>query len=118
MPDPARLPESVSAGTPLLVSRDLLGDLQLNWGTSCAATDTDYEVYEGAVGGSFADHAPRLCSTFASTSITLTPSPGSSYYLVVPANGPYEGSYGARTGGERPQSASFCAPQYVGACSP
>jgi hypothetical protein len=118
LPDPARLPESFSSGTPLLVSHDLLGDLQLSWGTSCAATDTDYEVYEGAVGGSFASHAPRICSTSGATSIALTPSPGSSYYLVVPANGPYEGSYGARTGGERPQSASFCAPQYVGACSP
>ncbi len=103
-------------GTPLAVEAAAGGDLRLTWGASCAATDTDFSVYEGAL-GDFASHLPRLCSTAGATTVTLTPSPGSRYYLVVPANGSREGSYGLRSDlAERPASSAACVPQSILSC--
>ena len=107
-----------AAGTPLGVARDAAsGDLHLSWGASCSAADTDYEVYEGAL-GNFTSHAPRLCTTSGSTTATLTPAGGSTYYLVVPAHGVLEGSYGRDSRGvERPAGQSACHPQVVRTCA-
>ena len=94
------------------------GDLSLGWGSSCNASDTDYEIYEGAL-GSFDTHLPINCTTGGATSDTVTPSPGDRYYLVVPRNVVHEGSYGTSSGSvERPASSSACRPQAVGACQP
>jgi hypothetical protein len=103
-------------GTPLTVERAGGGNLTLRWSGSCVETDTDYEVYEGQL-GDFTSHAPRLCTTAGATTTILTPSAGSSYYLVVPRNSVYEGSYGQDSAGERPQGLSSCQPQVAAPCN-
>jgi glucose/arabinose dehydrogenase len=91
-------------------------NLTLTWTASCAPADSDYEVYEGAL-GDFTSHAPRACSTLGATTATLTPSSENRYYLVVPRDAFSEGSYGRRgNGAERPQAAGACRPQVAGAC--
>ena len=116
-PAAGRVPDGGPApGTPLMAEIAPGGDLTLTWGASCTPTDTDFAVYEGAL-GSFTSHVPRLCSTAGSLIVTLTPAAGSSYYLVVPTNGPREGSYGTRSDlAERPPSAAACLPQAIAAC--
>ena len=104
------------AGIPLSVSRLPSGDVQLTWGSSCSA-DGDYEVYEGTL-GNFTSHAPRLCTTAGSTTVTLTPGSDNTYYLVVPRNSVLEGSYGKTSSGtERPQGSNACHPQVVRSCT-
>jgi hypothetical protein len=91
--------------------------LELDWSPSCAGGDTDYAVYEGAL-GSFTTHVPRLCSTGGATAAALTPAGGDTYYLAVPRNALSEGSYGFSSAGlERLASVSACLPQTVGACA-
>jgi hypothetical protein len=103
-------------GTPLTVDHALGGDLALRWGASCAAGDTDYEVYEGRL-GNFTSHVPRACTTTGQTFLTLTPAAVSSYYLVVPVKGSREGSYGLTSSlAERPTSGAACLSQAVAAC--
>jgi hypothetical protein len=95
-------------------------NLSLTWAASCVPTDTDYEVYEGTI-GSWTSHAPALCTTGGSTSATITPSAGSSYYLVVPADpvGNREGSYGWNGQNvERPLGLASCRAQAVGGSCP
>ena len=92
------------------------GQLGLSWGASCQPGDVDYGIYEGAL-GDFASHGSRSCSTGGATSTMLDPSPGDRYYLVVPADGIEEGSYGMNSAGiQRSQAQSACAPQNVAAC--
>ena len=89
--------------------------LTLVWGASCAANDADFEVYEGTLGGGSAfsyNHSPRYCSTGGLTTASFTPPETSTYYLVVPQNGLFEGSYGAASNGaEIPQGGPNCLPQ-------
>lgn len=112
----ARVPERTADGVPLRLGKLPGGDLQLSWGTSCLPSDIDYAVYEGAV-GSFASHLPVLCSTGGNTSVTVTPSQNRGYFLVVPAGGGVEGSYGHESGGaERPLGFAACRAQVVVPC--
>jgi hypothetical protein len=96
-------------GTPMECEKVAGGDLRLTWSPSCAASDDDYEVYEGLL-GSLYSHDSKLCTTGGATSVTFTPDIGDRYYLVVPASASGEGSYG-RDGNldERPQGTSPCA---------
>jgi len=113
VPDGAELP-----GTPLSIAPASGGDVTLTWGASCAAGDSDFAVYEGAI-GAYASHASRFCTTGGVTSATFTPAAGSSYYLVVPNNGAAEGSYGRDgLGLERPPAALSCFPQEIAATCP
>ena len=103
-------------GQQLKLAKGAGGTVKLTWGGSCRASDTDYAIYEGAL-GDFASHAPHVCSTSGAVSFTLTPAPVSSYYLVVPHNGSFEGSYGRASDlSERPQAQSPCLPQQIAAC--
>jgi hypothetical protein len=89
------------------------GDITLSWATSCAATDTDYSVYEGTL-GSWYSHIARLCSTDGATNVTVTPQPASAYYLIVPRNQAFEGSYGkASSGADIPPGGNACEAQRV-----
>ncbi len=89
------------------------GDIDMTWGDSCAASDTDYEVYEGAL-GDFTTHTSTTCSTGGATAAQVTPNSGDRYYLVVPRNTTREGSYGKESaGGERPAAGSACLPQAI-----
>lgn len=111
VPDGSNVP-----GPELTVQRQLGGTLLLQWAASCFPSDTDYEVYEGAV-GSFASHTPLLCTTGGATQASVTPGAGARYYLVVPRNGTMEGSYGkSSAGNQRPQGPSSCLPQGVAGC--
>ena len=84
------------------------GDITLSWGPSCVTGDTDFEIYEGTL-GSFPSHQFRFCTTGGLPTRTFTPSPGSTYYLVVPHNGLVEGSYGRGSDNlERPRGAPAC----------
>ena len=104
------------AGPPLMVSRLGTGELTLTWGASCVAGDTDYIVYEGAL-GNFTSHAPRACSTGGATQLTLLPASGSAYYLVAPRNLSNQGSLGVSSlGVERPPGTSQCLPVDVSPC--
>jgi hypothetical protein len=103
-------------GTPLTVNKAAEDRLALSWGASCVPADTDYEIYEGAI-GSFAGHAPRACTTGGATTWTITPAEGNRFFLVVPTNGSVEGSYGLTSAGaERPAGASVCRPQAIAVC--
>jgi hypothetical protein len=88
----------------------------LTWGGSCIGTDSDYAVYEGAI-GDFTARVSRLCSTEGGTTATLAPLEDNAYWLIVPRNGTVEGSYGQdSTGAERPPAAGACLPPSVGTC--
>ena len=92
------------------------GDLTLAWGASCLTTDDDFAIYEGAL-GDFTSHLPLTCSTAGASGGTLTPSPADSYYLVVPRNANFEGSYGPDgMDFERPTAAAACTGQELASC--
>jgi WD40 repeat protein len=106
--------DALLPGTPLRIERGLEGALELTWGASCNAGDTDFAVYEGQLGlpGS---HTPRTCGTGGTATWTLdTPGAGNRYYIVVPLNAAFEGSHGRDSGGaERPQGVFPCRAQSV-----
>jgi len=103
-----------AAGDPggLLTLSSLAGGaVRLDWGASCMGTDDDYAVYEGPI-GNFTAHVPVLCSTGGATTATITPSAGSTYYLVVPNQGYHEGRYGTSGSGlEIPSGPTRCYPR-------
>jgi len=111
------VPRGESGSTPLTVE-PFSGNLLLNWGASCSANDTDYEIYEGQI-GDFTTHSIKLCSTGGATGAIVFPDADDSYYLVVPRNATGEGSYGVASGNiERPAATAPCLVQQAGACSP
>jgi hypothetical protein len=116
-PSPGAVPDGAGVpGPPLLVERLLGGDLEVSWGPSCLAEGADFVVYEGEI-GDFSSHAPVICSTGGLTQATFTPSSLDAYYLVVPRNASFEGSFGTTSAGaERPVGTSSCLPQSLGAC--
>jgi hypothetical protein len=87
----------------------------LHWASDSGCVDeTSYEIFEGTL-GDFTSHVPLTCSTGSSHSWNLTPLAGNRYFLIVPRNGGYEGSYGKRgDGSERPASVAACLPQLIG----
>ncbi|HKQ61775.1 MAG TPA: PKD domain-containing protein [Candidatus Polarisedimenticolaceae bacterium] len=102
--------EAAGNGVMLRLSKASAGALQLDWGASCMASDSDYGVYEGPL-GNFTAHVPVLCSTGGATTATLAPSAGSSYYLVVPNNHAQEGRYGQSSSGVAiPSGPTRCYP--------
>lgn len=111
-----RVPESGGAPEPpLQLARAAGGQVQLTWGASCDSGDDEYGVYEGIL-GLFYTHVSIKCHLAAKT-WTVGPGTGSSYYLVVPANGAREGSYGRRSGAiERPTGSSQCRVRELGGC--
>ncbi len=114
LPPAGEVPDGSAGSVPLTIAPAAGGDLTLSWGASCAATDTDYAVYEGTLGAPFASHVPVTCSTGGATTWTFTPSAGDHYYLVVPRNGVSEGSYGHGSSlVPRPPSTAACLPQEV-----
>jgi hypothetical protein len=103
-------------GPPLVVEPGAAGSLVLTWAASCLSTDSDYAVYEGSL-GDFASHTPAACSTDGMTTVTLTPTAGNTYYLVVPTNALSEGSHGIRSNGDqRGPGPVTCLPLSVDSC--
>ncbi len=111
-PSPGEVPDGFAVpGVPLSVQTAPGGDIRLTWGAACIPSGTDYAVYEGVI-GSWYSHASRLCTTGGSTAAVLSPGSGSRYYLVVPVNGMFEGSYGRTSSGlQRPVGGAACVPQ-------
>ena len=89
----------------------------LSWGPSCAAGDTDYDVYTGTLGNWYS-HTLALCGSNGNTSV-LSFAEGDVYFLVVPRNEGYEGSYGSDSAGAPiPQLSGACAVQNVAPTCP
>lgn len=115
-PGAGEVPGEPGFSGPLTVERVAPDRVALNWSASCVASDDDYAVYEGPVGG-YGSQTPRMCSTGGQTSADLTPIWPSSYFLVVPRNVVQEGSYGRDGDGiERPAAADGCVPQQIVGC--
>ena len=93
------------------------GQMDLFWGDSCSTGDTDYGVYSGVL-GDFGNHGAVACGTAGLTEYTFdTIDSTSRYYLIVPYNVGFEGSYGTdSTGTPRPAGTSTCKPQDVLTC--
>lgn len=83
-------------------------DLDLGWGASCSASGPDYSVHEGVL-GTWYSHAPLRCSSGGALLLTITPSGGDRYYLIVPISSGFTGSFGTNTAGvEKPDGAPSC----------
>lgn len=112
-----RVPDGASLPGPAVLTVDRAGDqLVLDWGPSCLPSDADYEIHEGIL-GSYESHQPIACSTHGGLTFFHALPTASTYYLVVPANFRFEGSYGLSSAGdERPVGATTCLPQAIGTC--
>ena len=111
--------ELVPGGTVngLTLSKAVGSSINLDWFPSCSVDDIDYGVYEGNI-GIWTDHQPvtGLCMAGGLTA-TFAPGTGSHYYLIVPTNGPVEGSYGQDSMSvQRPASTAPCTVQVLGSC--
>jgi len=85
--------------------------LQLDWQSSCSADDDNYAVYVGEL-GLFTSHTLEICDTAGVTTTSVSMPADNRYYLVVPIDGPEEGSYGTDSDGvERPVGLAICATQ-------
>ena len=115
-PDGSTIP-----GQQLLLGRvDASSQVELAWGGSCVGSDTDYGIYEGRI-GDFYSHTRKVCTTGGSTVEQVTPGldPVGTYYVVVPNNGVFDGSYGRNSAGvQRPDGSSTCNTQNMGSCDP
>lgn len=110
---PGEVPASPAAPLqPLRISKGTGGTLELTWSPSCRVTDTDYAVYAGSI-GSYYSHDVVACTTAGLNAATIVPAAGDVYYIVVPLNAGFEGSYGTVSsgGGQRPPATSPCRPQ-------
>jgi PKD repeat protein len=95
---------------PLMLGKNDDGSLSLSWSATCMASDKNYAVYEGPL-GQFSAHVPVVCSTDGLTGVSLEPSSGSTFYLVVAPNESYEGSRGTDSqGSSRPSGPVQCLP--------
>jgi len=102
----------------LTLDKDGGGDLSLAWQPSCSSDDDDYGIYAGDL-GMFTSHTSVQCGTLGATSATITPAAGDRYYLVVPADGTEEGSYGTDSDAfERTVGASVCGNQQIASPCP
>jgi hypothetical protein len=111
-----RIPDRESDGMPLRLTKLPGGMVQLDWGASCLATDTDYGVLEGTIGIPASD-VPRICTTGGALTASLAPANAGSYFLVVAINGLMEGSHGLLVFGvERELGFGTCRGREIAAC--
>jgi len=97
----------------LSVDKGSAGNLELGWQDACSKSGTDYAVFEGdlAVADS---HTWLQCGTAGTTTATVSPGAGNTYYLVVPLEDGAEGSYGVKSDGtERAVGTGTCLAQSV-----
>lgn len=114
-PSPVRIgtvPDgNITPGQPMLLSRSADGSLSFTWGAACVPADSDYAVYEGALGRPFTRHVPLACSTASIASVAAAPAGGSTYYLVAAHDAFFEGSPGTDSAGNlRSSGPSPCLP--------
>ncbi|MBN2381392.1 hypothetical protein JXQ70_00780 [bacterium] len=118
---PGRTPNGNDVtGTVLTITKSMttLGNMDLSWGVSCLSTYTTYSVHEGTLGTGFYNHTNINCDTGGATSLSMTIPSTDRYYLIVPLNTQFEGSYGIDSSGtQRPVSTVPCRIyQYVTPC--
>lgn len=105
----------------LTVSREASGELTLSWGADCGGGSA-YGIYRGDLNLGYASLAlePGFCSV-ADQSATIPLGPGNAdFFLVVPNDDAFEGSYGQDGAGTRRAPAdTACFPQdQIDACAP
>lgn len=118
--------EPVARATPgqvknLLISKGTAGTLNLSWVADCGGT-TKSSVYRGNLSIGYASIAPESGKCDVSGTSTSIPQGASSadFFLIVPNDGGFEGSYGMKSGAvARPAAANPCHPRdRVNACTP
>lgn len=118
LPSPAIAPSDRLDGTPNVQMTKAGGsNLTISWQgpqAPCGLGITGYGIYEGT-GTTFTNHIPATLSPSGqacniSSPRTIIPNAANlTWYLIVPMNSEYEGSYGLDSAGaERPQSLSPC----------
>lgn len=101
------VPETPAQGEVLRVQKNSTL-VRLTWGASCNPAETDYVIYEGAI-GNFASHARIACSTGGNRVANIAPGAGGRYFLVGARNADREGSLGlTSSGAERPVGTISC----------
>ena len=110
--DPGRVDTITLTKSPIAA-----GAVIIEWTPSCSAGAEDYAIYEGQA-GNWTSHAPIDCFDDGhDNSELIFPGTGNHYYLVVPRNADYEGSYGMNGNVERPPALNAClTPQRTGTC--
>jgi hypothetical protein len=111
---PGRTPPTLMVSPSPAVSDNLI----LQWEADCQGGAQDYAIFEGQLGAP-ASHIAIDCSDDgADRSEEITPASGNRYYIVVPLDPQYEGSYGVDSAGvERPPGSLTCRPlRIVSAC--
>jgi murein DD-endopeptidase MepM/ murein hydrolase activator NlpD len=109
------VPQTAAQGALLQIQR-ISTSLKLTWGASCNPQDSDYVIYDGAI-GDFANYAPIRCTTSGSLAAVFLPAAGSRFYLVGPRNATREGSLGQfDNGAERPVGLSSCTTRLALQC--
>lgn len=106
---PGAAPDGMVSSVPLAMSKLNSGgtSVSMSWGSSCSNEATGYGLYEGTL-GSWYSHNAVACIGSANSAI-FSPSAGNRYYLIVPNNGDYEGSYGTDSSGSQiPPGGSAC----------
>lgn len=115
---PALLP-GASAG--LTVGRVAGNQLELNWGADCGGT-ASYGVYRGDLAQGYDSVAPEpgFCDVVATTATIPEGAGSGDFFLVVPNDGAFEGSYGADSASNpRSPATAGCYPvDQVDACAP
>ncbi|GAB4370852.1 MAG: hypothetical protein Kow0062_05940 [Acidobacteriota bacterium] len=111
---------SAGAASGLTVARGA-GGLELSWQPDCAGMAT-YGVYRGdfSIGYDSIAAEPGMCAVEGTTATVPEGSGRTEFFLVVPSDGAFEGSYGAdSSGAARPAAAQACHPQdVIDACAP
>ena len=116
---PGAATDGAASSVPLTMAKVDSGgaSVTVSWGSSCSSEATGYGLYEGTL-GTWYNHAATACMG-STNSATLSPSSGNRYYLVVPNNGDYEGSYGKdSSGNEIPPGSSSCRTAWAPATCP
>lgn len=86
-------------------------NLILDWEADCQGGGQDYAIFEGLIGDPASHMAIDCSDDGGDRSEEITPGPGNRYYIVVPLDPVYEGSYGTDSAGvERPPGSTTCRP--------
>ncbi len=97
------------------------GGLDLSWQADCGGGGV-YGVYRGDLTAGYDSLASEagFCAVTATTATIAEGAGSADFFLVVPSDGAFEGSYGTdSTGAARPPAADACHPQdRIDACAP
>lgn len=110
---PAVVAESPCEVGGLQMEKSQTGTLAIRWSPAHTVNAIGYGIYQGGL-GSWSSHAQIDCTDDGEDfrEVIGSVSSGDAYYLVVPRNVVWEGSYGRHSDGtERPPGTSACAPQ-------